>query len=133
MIIFSIANAVEEGRITYNNIRKVIFFSVSCGIPKVLIYILAIFMGLSMPFTATQLLWLNVMTEGVQNIFLAFERSEGDEMNKPPRSPSEDIFNRLMIERCTVSIIFITLACIITFFICEIIFGYSPMKSSSVF
>lgn len=128
----SITHAVEEGRITYNNIRKVIFFAVSCGLPKVLIFIIAILLGLPMPFTATQLLWLNVMTEGVQNIFLAFERSEGDEMKRFPRSPSESIFNYVMVKRCIISIIFITLACTISYYYSLKVLNFSKVKASSI-
>ena len=111
----SITHAVEEGRIVYNNIRKVIFFAVSCGIPKVIIYILAIMFGLPVPFNASQLLWLNVMTEGVQNIFLAFERQEGNEMSKPPRKPEEPIFNDIMTKRCALLITVITVLCMLFF------------------
>lgn len=101
----SVTYAVEEGRIVYNNIRKLIFFVVSCNIPEVLIYIFSLLFGLPMPFTATQLLWLNVITEGVQNIFLAFEKKEGDEMQKKPRRPDEPIFDKIMIRRCVWSIL----------------------------
>ncbi len=128
----SITNAVEEGRIVYNNIRKVIFFAVSCGIPKVIIYILAIILGLPVPFNASQLLWLNVMTEGVQNIFLAFERQEGDEMFKKPRDPQEAIFNNIMIRRCIWLIITITVLCTSVYYYCIKILDYSHMKSTSL-
>lgn len=128
----SITNAVEEGRIVYNNIRKVIFFAVSCGIPKVIIYILAILLGLPVPFNASQLLWLNVMTEGVQNIFLAFERQEGDEMFKKPRDPQEDIFNNIMIRRCVWLIITITILCTSIYYYCIKMLNYSHMKSASL-
>lgn len=128
----SITNAVEEGRIVYNNIRKVIFFAVSCGIPKVIIYMLAIMFGLPVPFNASQLLWLNVMTEGVQNIFLAFERQEGDEMNNPPRKPDEPIFNNIMKCRCISLIIFITILCSIVYYISINVLNYSHIKSSSI-
>lgn len=128
----SITNAVEEGRIVYNNIRKVIFFAVSCGIPKVLIYILAIMFGLPVPFNASQLLWLNVMTEGVQNIFLAFERGEGDEMKKPPRDPKEPIFNDVMLRRCAIMILTITIICISVYYSLTKILLYTHMRSASM-
>lgn len=114
----SITNAVEEGRIVYNNIRKLIFFVVSCNIPEVIIYILALILGLPAPFSATQLLWLNVITEGVQNIFLAFERQEGDEMNRTPRLPEESIFDHIMIKRCICSIFAMSLLYIIVYYYC---------------
>ena len=128
----SITNAVEEGRIVYANIRKVIFFAVSCGIPKVIIYILAIMLGLPVPFNASQLLWLNVMTEGVQNIFLAFERGEGGEMTKPPRKPEEPIFNNIMTRRCVWMISVITVLCISVYYACSEILCYSHIKSASL-
>ncbi|MDR0572305.1 MAG: HAD-IC family P-type ATPase, partial [Rickettsiales bacterium] len=112
----ALTDAVEEGRIVYNNRRKVIFFSVSCGIPKVIIYLLAIFFGLPMPFSAAQLLWLNVMTEGVQNISLAFERGEGGEMLQKPRNPKEQIFNKIMCQRVVVSMFVITFLCFGTYY-----------------
>ena len=128
----SITHAVEEGRIVYANIRKVIFFAVSCGIPKVIIYILAIMLGLPVPFNASQLLWLNVMTEGVQNIFLAFERGEGGEMTQPPRKPEEPIFNSIMTRRCTWMISVITVLCISVYYACSEILCYSHVKSASL-
>lgn len=114
----SITHAVEEGRIVYNNIRKLIFFVVSCNIPEVIIYILALILGLPAPFSATQLLWLNVITEGVQNIFLAFERQEGDEMKKSPRQPEESIFDHIMIQRCVCSIFVMSLLYITVYYYC---------------
>ena len=128
----SITHAVEEGRIVYNNIRKVIFFAVSCGIPKVIVYILAIMFGLPVPFNASQLLWLNVMTEGVQNIFLAFERQEGNEMSKPPRKPEEPIFNDIMTKRCALLISVITVLCISVYYSLTNILQYSHTKSASM-
>ena len=128
----SITHAVEEGRIVYNNIRKVIFFAVSCGIPKVIIYILAIMLGLPVPFNASQLLWLNVMTEGVQNIFLAFERGEGAEMTQPPRKPEEPIFNDVMVRRCGWMMAVITVLCITVYYACSEILCYSHIKSASL-
>jgi calcium-translocating P-type ATPase len=129
---YSITEAVEEGRIVYNNIRKVIFFAVSCGIPKVIIYLLAIFFGLPMPFSASQLLWLNVMTEGVQNIFLAFEKGEGGEMQQKPRNPKEPIFNRIMVERIIISAFYITYVCFMTYFLAIKKMALSRIEASSI-
>lgn len=105
----SITNAVREGRVVYGNIRKLIFFVVSCNLPEVLVYLLSLIMGLPIPFNATQLLWLNVITESIQNIFLAFERPEGNEMSRPPRHPEEPIFDGLMVQRCCSAIVVATI------------------------
>jgi len=95
----SIVAGVEEGRVAYANIRKVIFLLVSTGAAELVLFMLALLTGLPLPLLAVHLLWLNLVTNGIQDIALAFEPAEGGELNKPPRSPLEPIFNRLMIER----------------------------------
>ena len=99
----SIVAGVEEGRIAYANIRKVIFLLISTGAAEIVLFILSIISGLPLPLTAVQLLWLNLVTNGIQDIALAFEPGEGDELTRPPRSPGEAIFNRIMIQRVIIS------------------------------
>jgi len=103
----SIVKGIREGRIIYNNIRKVIFMLVSTGAAEIMLFIFAIGFGMPMPLLAVQLLWLNLVTEGFQHVALAFEPAEGDELNKPPRPPGESIFNRIMIERIVLFAVFI--------------------------
>lgn len=95
----SIVSGIEEGRIVYGNVRKVIFFSVSTGAAEIFLFILALIFNMPLPLLAVQLLWLNLVTNGIQDVALAFEPGEGSEMKRPPRSPEEPIFNRLMVER----------------------------------
>jgi magnesium-transporting ATPase (P-type) len=95
----SIVAGVEEGRIAYSNVRKVIFLLISTGAAELVLFTLALFTGLPLPLAAVQLLWLNLVTNGIQDVALAFEPGEGDELQHPPRSPRESIFNRIMIER----------------------------------
>lgn len=99
----SIVAGVEEGRIAYSNIRKVIFLLISTGAAEIVLFILSILSGLPLPLTAVQLLWLNLVTNGIQDIALAFEPGEGDELKRPPRKPNEHIFNRIMIQRVVLS------------------------------
>ena len=99
----SIAAGVEEGRIAYANVRKVIQLLISTGAGELVLVIAAIAIGLPLPLLAVQLLWLNLVTNGIQDVALAFEPGEGDEMSRPPRSPREPIFNRLMVERVLLS------------------------------
>lgn len=99
----SIAAGVEEGRITYANVRKVIFLLVSTGAAEVFLFFLAIVAGLPLPLLPVQLLWLNLVTNGIQDVALAFEPGEGGELRRPPRDPREPIFNRLMVERTLLS------------------------------
>lgn len=94
---------VEEGRIAYANVRKVIFLLISTGAAELVLFTLALFTGQPLPLLAVQLLWLNLVTNGIQDVALAFEPGEGDELKRPPRPPHESIFNRLMIERVIVS------------------------------
>jgi magnesium-transporting ATPase (P-type) len=95
----SIVAGVEEGRIAYANVRKVIFLLISTGAAELVLFTLALFTGHPLPLVAVQLLWLNLVTNGIQDVALAFEPGEGDELRHPPRPPREAIFNGLMIER----------------------------------
>ncbi|MEN8107926.1 MAG: HAD-IC family P-type ATPase [Pseudomonadota bacterium] len=99
----SIVAGVEEGRIAYANVRKVIFLLISTGAAELVLFTLALLTGLPLPLLAVQLLWLNLVTNGIQDVALAFEPGEGDELRCPPRPPRESIFNRLMIERVVLS------------------------------
>jgi Ca2+-transporting ATPase len=99
----SIAAGVEEGRIAYANVRKVIFLLISTGAAELVLFALALLAGLPLPLLAVQLLWLNLVTNGIQDVALAFEPGEGDELLRPPRKPREPVFDRLMIERVVLS------------------------------
>lgn len=90
----SIVAGVEEGRITYGNMRKIVIFLLATGATELLMFIGAILTGLPMPLTAVQLIWANVVTEGVQHIALGFGRGEGDELRQQPRPPSEPLLDR---------------------------------------
>ncbi|HWP85453.1 MAG TPA: HAD-IC family P-type ATPase [Terriglobia bacterium] len=99
----SIAAGVEEGRIAYNNIRKVVFLVISTGAAELMLFFLAILSGTPLPLLPVQLLWLNVVTNGIQDVALAFEPGEGGELRRPPRAPREPIFNPLMVRRTLLS------------------------------
>lgn len=103
----SIVSGIEEGRISYANARKVIFLLISTGAAELVLFTLALMSGLPLPLLAVQLLWLNLVTNGIQDVALAFEPGEGDELRHPPRPPKEPIFNRLMIERVVSSALII--------------------------
>ena len=103
----SIVGGVEEGRIAYSNVRKVIFLLISTGSAELVLFVLAMITGLPLPLLAVQLLWLNLVTNGIQDVALAFEPGEGGELERPPRPPREAIFNRIMIERVIISAIVI--------------------------
>lgn len=99
----SIVAGIEEGRVAYANVRKVIFMLFSTGMATIFAFISALVLGLPMLFTAVQMLWLNIVTNGIQDVALAFEPAEGGELRRKPRPPQEPIFNRWMIEGCAIS------------------------------
>jgi magnesium-transporting ATPase (P-type) len=102
----TITAGIEEGRIAYNNIRNVIYLLVSTGAAEVILVALALLFGSPIPLLPVQLLWLNLVTNGIQDVALAFEPGVGDERRSPPRPPRESIFNRLMIERTLAAALF---------------------------
>ncbi len=99
----SIVAGIEEGRYAYDNVRKVVYLLISTGFAEVLLFLLALVVGLPLPLLAVQLLWLNLVTNGIQDVALAFEGGDPRVMNRPPRRPEEGIFNRLMIEETLLS------------------------------
>ncbi len=94
----TIVAGVEEGRVAYDNIRKVIYMLLSTGGAEVVLVALAISAGMPLPLLPVQLLWLNLVTNGIQDVALACEPNEGDVLHRPPRDPTEPVFNRVMIE-----------------------------------
>ena len=92
----SIVAAVEQGRVIYANIRKTVYYLLSCNFAEIAIIFLAILVGWKSPLTAIQLLWLNLLTDGAPALALGLEKGEADTMRRPPRSPRERIINRSM-------------------------------------
>jgi magnesium-transporting ATPase (P-type) len=95
----SIVSAVKEGRIVYDNIKKVTIFLVSCGFGELLTIIACMLAGLHLPYLPAQILWLNLVTNGFQDVALAFEPGEKDILERKPRPPGERILSSLMIRR----------------------------------
>lgn len=101
----SIVSGIQEGRIVYNNIRKVIFLLISTGAGEIILFLLSFLFNLPLPLFPIQLLWLNLVTNGLQDVALAFEPKEGNELSSPPRKKNDHIFNKLMSERVIVNAI----------------------------
>lgn len=91
--------AVEEGRVVFDNIRKVIMFLIPTGLGLVLTVIASIVLRLPLPFLPAQAIWINLVTNGTQDVAMAFEPAEEDVGLRPPRSPREGIVTRLMAKR----------------------------------
>ncbi|MBN1414760.1 MAG: HAD-IC family P-type ATPase [Bacteroidales bacterium] len=99
----SIVAGVEEGRFAYDNVRKVIYLLISTGAAEIILFLASIAAGLPLPLLAVQLLWLNLVTNGIQDVALAFEGGEPGAMKRRPRKPSEKIFNPLMLKQTLTS------------------------------
>jgi magnesium-transporting ATPase (P-type) len=111
----TIVAGIQEGRIAYDNIRKVIYLLVSTGAAEIVMVLGAVLAGMPLPLLPLQLLWLNLVTNGIQDKALAFEPGESDTLRRPPRSPRERIFNRLMVERIVVAAITMAAVCLLVF------------------
>jgi P-type Ca2+ transporter type 2C len=94
----SIVAAIEEGRTIYDNIRKFVFYLLSCNVGEVLIIFVATLLALANepPLVPIQLLWLNLVTDGLPALALGLEAAERDVMRRPPRDPGESIITRDM-------------------------------------
>ncbi len=89
----SIVSAIEEGRIIYSNIRKFVYYLISCNIGEILIIFIAMLAGLPMPLKPVQLLMLNLVTDGAPALALGMEKGDPDIMKRPPRPTKEPVIN----------------------------------------
>lgn len=89
----TIVSAVEEGRVIYDNIRRFIKFSIAGNFGKVLVMLLAPLMGISVALLPLQLLWLNLLTDGLLGLGLGVEPAEEDTMQRPPRNPQKSMLS----------------------------------------
>jgi len=108
----SIVAAIEQGRVIYSNIRKFVFFLLSCNMAEIAVIFVAILAGLPSPLTPLQLLWVNLITDGPPALALGVEKGDPDTMDQPPRPPAEPVINRSMrlgIGLQTVAIAVVTL------------------------
>jgi len=99
----SIVSAVEEGRHAYNNIRKVIYLLISTAFAEILLFVTSIIFSLPPPFTTVQILWINLATNGIQDIAVAFEKGEKGVMDEKPRATNERVFDKLLTRETVVS------------------------------
>ena len=114
--------AVEEGRVVFDNIRKVVIFLIPTGLGLVLTVITSIALRLPLPFLPAQAIWINLVTNGLQDVAMAFEPAEGDVGRRPPRHPREGLFTRWMAER-TVLVGIVLLAGTMGAFLWQILSG----------
>lgn len=95
----SIYRAVEQGRIVFDNVRKVTFFLVSTGVAAIVAILYSLVARLPLPFLPAQLLWLNVVTNGLQDVALAFEPGDKGVLRRKPRPRDEPVVPWVLWER----------------------------------
>ncbi|WP_456449178.1 cation-translocating P-type ATPase [Hydrogenimonas sp.] len=95
----SIVGGIEEGRRAYDNIRKVVHLLISTGFAEIVLVMLSLLFAVPVPLLPIHLLWLNLVTNGIQDVALGLERAEPGILDRPPRRPEERIFDRVMIAR----------------------------------
>lgn len=90
----TIVAAVEEGRVIYDNVRKFIRYTLSSNTGELFLMLVAPFLGMPLPLLPLQILWVNLVTDGLPGIALAQEKGEPGVMQRPPFKPTESIFSR---------------------------------------
>lgn len=95
----TIMAAVEEGRVIFNNLRRVVFFLLTTNVGEVLTLVSALIMGWPLPVTAVMILWINLLTDGVSTVPLGIEPRHQDVLDRPPRPPGEGILDRVTLRR----------------------------------
>lgn len=113
----SIVSAVEEGRHAYNNVRKVTYLLISTAFAEMFLFALTVVFDLPLPFTTVQILWINLVTNGIQDIAIACERSASDLMAEKPRPTNERIFNKLLIKESLLSAVTMFLIVFVVWFL----------------
>lgn len=121
----SIAHAVEEGRTVYDNIRKTVVYIIPTSGGEAGILILAIILGMALPITPVQILWINMVTTVTLAISLSFERPESGVMSRPPHDPHASILSGFLVWR----IVFVSLLMIAGSFA---LYFWEIMQGSSV-
>ncbi|WP_194774446.1 cation-translocating P-type ATPase [Pararhodonellum marinum] len=104
----TIVHAVEQGRIVFNNARRTSFFLVTTNFAEILTLISAVALGMAMPLTATQILWINLVTDGFCDKALATEKGQGNELNSKPLHPSENILSQNILPYLLINCVIMT-------------------------
>jgi len=113
----TVIKAIEQGRVIFQNIRKVLIYLISDDFSEILLFLINMIMGFPLPLLPAQILWINLIEDGLPDIALTTEQEIEGVMEESPRKPGEPILNRAL-KKWTIIIFFITgLAAFLTFFI----------------
>ena len=108
----TIVSAVEEGRIVFTNARQTSFFLVTTNFAEIITLVTAIVIGLPIPLTATQILWLNLVTDGLGDVSLATESGHGEVLKQKPVNPKEKILNKSVLPFLVINAVVMTVLAI---------------------
>lgn len=111
----TIFKAVEDGRIVFDNIRKVVFFLIPTGVAAIGSIIGSLILGIPIPYVASQLLWINLVTNGIQDVALAFEPGEKDILKRPPFSPDVGVMSPVLVQRTVIVGLLISIGIVYNF------------------
>ncbi|MBW8382857.1 MAG: cation-translocating P-type ATPase, partial [Youngiibacter sp.] len=112
----TIVNAVEEGRIIFSNIKKFVFFLLSCNVGEILLVFTSILLGWEVPLLPIQLLWLNLVTDSFPAMALGVEPAEPNIMNQKPRDTKEGILDKAMFGGIAFQAIAISIATLAAYY-----------------
>jgi len=113
----SIVDAVEEGRIIYNNIVKFVYFLLSTNVAEVFLILLSSIIGLPSPLLPTQILWLNLTTDGFPAVALAMEKGEPNIMKEGPRTRQEPVIEKVMLTGVCIQTFVLTGTCLTVYIV----------------
>lgn len=119
----TIVNAVEEGRIIFSNIKKFVFFLLSCNIGEILLVFVSILIGWEVPLVPIQLLWLNLVTDSFPAMALGVENAEPGIMSQPPRDTKEPILDKTMMGGIIFQAVAIAFASLLSYFWAAKVYG----------
>ncbi|MFN2213195.1 MAG: cation-translocating P-type ATPase [Anaerolineales bacterium] len=128
----SIISAVEQGRVIYSNIRKFVYYLLSCNVAEIATIFLGIMFTQGSPLTVIQLLWLNLITDGAPALALGTEKGDPDIMDQKPRPPSEPIINHFMTAGIGIQTIAITFVTLTAYFIGLQLYSSNPLMPSTM-
>jgi Ca2+-transporting ATPase len=95
----TIVGAVQQGRVVYANLKKVILYLFATSMAEVLVLLLALLGGFPLPLVAVQILWINIVTEGTVTVNLVMDPADGDEMRRAPVPRNDRLLSAEMLQR----------------------------------
>jgi len=126
----TIISAIEQGRNIYNNIKKSVISLLACNVGEVITMLIAIIAGLPVPLIATQLLWINLVTDTLPAVALGMDPGNSDVMKEKPRTTNENFFSHGAGKRVILAGTFIGILTIVAFAAGYYIHGYSPFANT---